>query len=130
MKTTTKETAEIMHRLSQLGIAPYDANQLRRISKILHRWFELECGDDNGCIERDEETEKAYWLSSRNGTRHPIADREKGALKRLKAIMAKYPDFIEYVQTDPRGASLYILNRSDVNGTPIDQIYNRGVAVY
>jgi hypothetical protein len=25
----------------------------------LHRWHELECGTDNGCIERDETTGKS-----------------------------------------------------------------------
>ena len=37
-----------------------------------------------------------------------IADRERGALKRLAAIMQRYPDFWSYVQGDPRGAALYV----------------------
>ena len=57
--------------------------------------------------------------------RGPIADRERGALKRLKAIMARYPGFEAYVQTDPRGASLYILPA----GITADN-YSRGIAVY
>ncbi len=42
-----------------------------------------------------------------------MPDREKGARKRLAAIMARYPGFAAYVQTDPRGASLYVLRPGD-----------------
>ncbi len=52
-----------------------------------------------------------------------IPDREKGAKKRLAAILAKYPGLSAYVQGDPRGASLYILK-------PGDTEYSHGVAVY
>jgi hypothetical protein len=64
MRTTAKERGEVMHRLAQLGIGYYDAEQLRRIAMTLHRWFEMECGDGRGCIERDETTNKPYWLNS------------------------------------------------------------------
>jgi hypothetical protein len=61
----------------------------------------------------------------------PIADRERGAKKRLAKIMAKYPTMGYYIQTDPRGAALYILTAEQLSsGRPIDQIYNRGIAVY
>ena len=50
--------------------------------------------------------------------------REAGAKRRLTAILAKYPGLSAYVQTDPRGASLYI--GADLNDTN----YNRGIAVY
>jgi hypothetical protein len=58
-----------------------------------------------------------------------IPDRERGALKRLAAIMARYPGFQSYVQGDPRGASLYILRPADIKaGEDVD--YTRGIAVY
>jgi hypothetical protein len=41
--------------LRALGFSQAEAEQLRRISNRLHRWYEKECGVDNGCIERDEE---------------------------------------------------------------------------
>lgn len=118
-------------RLCQLGIDYDDAVALRRISMTLHRWHELECGDGNGCIERDEATGKAFWLSSHTMKRWPIPDRETGARKRLARIMAKYPTLKAYVQGDPRGASLYILRPDDmIPGHDVDSYYSRGVAVY
>jgi len=116
--------------LQAIGIAYDDAEALRRISMTLHRWHELECGDGNGCIERDETTGKACWLNSHSMRRSPIPDREKGALKRLAAIMTRYPELDSYVQGDPRGSALYILRPGDVPpGGSADSYYNRGVVV-
>ena len=59
-----------------------------------------------------------------------IGDRERGALKRLAAIMARYPTFTSYVQGDPRGASLYIMRPGDIrDGATVDSCYSNGVAV-
>lgn len=94
------------------------------------RWFEKQCGIDNGCIERDETTNKAYWLNSNTMRRYPIADRETGARKRLATIMARYPTLTAYAQGDPRGCALYILTADQLKSEHgIDAIYNRGVAV-
>ena len=130
MSTTTKERYEVMTRLGNLGIAYADACALRKISLTLHRWFERECGIDGGCIERDETTKKTYWLNSETMHRYWIPDRETGAYKRLAAIMARYPRLIHFVQTDPRGASLYILTKAQAGTDKLDSIYNRGVAIY
>lgn len=58
-------------------------------------------------------------------------DRERGARKRLQAILARYPGLTAYVQTDPRGCSLYILRPGDI---PADSdpscCYTNGLAVY
>ena len=63
--------------------------------------------------------------------RFPVPDRETGALKRLAAIMARYPQLSAYVQGDPRGAALYILRPGDVpEGGQADAYYSRGIAVY
>jgi len=130
---TKREAMEItaqQNRLMSLGISREDTEALRRISMQLRNWFEKECGADNGCIERDETTGKAYWLNSYNMRRTPIADRETGARKRLAAIMAKYPTLTAYVQGDPRGCSLYILTADQLQSEHgIDSIYNRGVAI-
>ena len=116
--------------LRDIGISCDDATALRRISMMLHRWHELECGIDNGCVERDETTGKAYWLNSYSGKRSPIADRETPALKRLAKIMAGYPTLGFYVQGDPRGAALYILRPGDVPaGCDADAYYSRGIVV-
>lgn len=119
-----------IEQMLKLGISYEDAAALRRISMALHRWHELECGDDNGCIERDEKTGKAYWLNSHSMRRSPIRDRETGALKRLRAIMDKYAPLSYYVQTDPRGAALYLLRPGDVpQGEDAGSYYSRGIVI-
>ena len=126
-----RNTFNILGRLELAGINRDDAVQLRRISMTLHRWHELECGSGSGAIERDEVTGKTYWINSYNSRRTPTPDRETGALKRLDAIMAKYPTLRSYVQGDPRGASLYILRPGDVpEGQDVEAYYSNGVAVY
>jgi len=130
--TMNKRTYNVLWRLECAGISADDARALRRIAMTLHRWHELECGIDYGCIERDEETGAPYWLNAHTGRRaYRVADREKGALKRLAAIMARYPALSAYVQGDPRGAALYILRPGDVpKGAAADGYYSYGMAVY
>lgn len=124
--------------LRSLGFTTEEAEQLRRISMTLHRWHELECGDGRGCIERDE-AGKPWWVSAMTGNKFLQADREKGALKRLQKIIArvnvqragKVGPLSAYIQTDPRGAALYILRPGDVpQGESADAYYNRGICVY
>lgn len=128
-------TPECIPPLVRTGISPDDAHALRRIAMTLHRWSELECGSEHGCIERNETTGRPFWTSAyttRMATvRHYIADREAGALKRLAKIMAKYPTLKSYIQGDPRGASLYILRPGDVpEGCEAESYYSRGLAVF
>lgn len=137
--------------LRALGFTQGEAESLRRISMTLHRWHELECGLEHGCIERDETTNKPYWASSyvsgKSG-RTPIADRETGALKRLANTIAarngRQPlrrfgkgnaqpgnPVRTYIQTDPRGAALYIIRPGDVpEGANVESYYSRGICVY
>lgn len=120
-----------IQQLISVGIAPQDAAALRRISMTLHSWYELECGTDRGCIERDEETDRPLWRNTAGIVRTYIADRERGAEKRLKTIMGRYPNLRSYLQTDPRGCALYILRPGDVpDGEDPHSYYSRGIAVY
>ena len=138
MSTSIKERMRVIDSLRQKGIDFEHAHALRRISMTLHRWHELECGDGNNyaswSIERDEVTDKPYMVRyphSGKSYRTPVADREKGALKRLHKIMCAYPHLVPYVQTDPRGASLYVIDKADLpEGADVSSLYNRGVAVY
>lgn len=126
-----KDTVYMLSCLTRAGIAHDDAMALRRVSMTLHNWHEKECGLDYGCIERDEVTGKPFWVNSRTMHRSPVADLERGALKRLNTIMAKYPTLSAYVQGDPRGAALYILRPGDVpEGEDVDSYYSRGLPVY
>lgn len=148
---------ECIARLTAIGISYNDATELRRISMTLHRWHELECGDSNDWqssslvrgrkesgVFTHEDNGAPYMEVHSNRVKAPTAyysipDRERGALKRLAAIMARYPGFISYVQGDPRGAALYILRPDDlpadfdINLTRCEWLsanYSRGVAVY
>lgn len=149
--------------LMSLGFTREEANQLRRISMTLRRWYELECGVANGGVERDETTGKTFWYWSRTGKRTPYPDRETGAKRRLRAIVdarnarrngecaacsngsgtgdvrdygqgqhVHVPDVLRvYLQTDPRGAALYLLRPGDVpNGEDVQAYYARGICVY
>lgn len=126
-------TRDLMHTLNARGIAAdfEQAETLRRAQLTLHRWAELECGDDNGyssfCIERDEATEKPYMVTYRHDCnkshRRAIPDREAGALRRVKRVCDELGAHY-FHQTDPRGCALY------VSKEPLtDSDYNRGVAI-
>ena len=130
--TTQRERFEVLSRLERAGIGRSDANALRLVALTLHRWHERECGLDNGCIERDEQTQKPYWLNSVTMHRSPIPDREGGALRRLTTLMQAYRRrFHAYVQGDPRGAALYLVRRNDVpKGESLNAYYSRGIAIY
>lgn len=130
-----RETYNMLRRLESAGISADDALALRRIAMTLHRWHELECGTDNGALEKDEDTGLWYWVTYNPYTgkqyRTRTPDRETGALRRLAEIMTRYPTLTSYVQGDPRGAALYILRPGDVpEGADVDSYYSRGIAVF
>ena len=142
---TNREQQEkqwMLDSLMRAGIAPEDLQPLRRISMTLRRWFELECGTGTDTvsvsIERDEQTDKPFCRTQYMGAgnkwidrRFPVADREKGALKRLDVFRAKYPQLVFYVQGDPRGCALYAVPVASIRECEaVDSIYNRGIAIY
>jgi hypothetical protein len=136
-KKEHERRARLINALQSLGFTADEADKLRRISNTLHRWHELECGTDNGCIERDETTNKPYWVSAHNNRRWPVTDRETGAHNRLRRIIADHgmregnKKLRAYIQSDPRGAALYILRPGDVPaGCDAGSYYSRGVCVY
>lgn len=145
---TKKEAARLTaqeNTLCALGFTPNEAERLRRISLTLRRWHELECGVDGGAIERDDATGRPYWRAD-TGRRWPVADRERGAHKRLGHIVGLRNTRVwvasgahavhevavtPYIQPDPRGAALYILRPGDVPaGERADSYYSRGLCVY
>lgn len=151
--TNKQHQIAMIHSLTELGFSPSEIDLLLRIERALHRWFELECGDGNDhgswAIERGNEGDGPpfmvhhHYLHGRGKdytTKTRIADREKGAKKKLAAIMAEHPDLVSYVQSDPRGCALYIVRRADIPEacqatgpatfeSRLEQYYNRGVAV-
>jgi hypothetical protein len=100
----------------------------------LHRWAEEEC---NGTIQRDGENgdgKPRRYYQTRMGRiirGEIIPDRERGALKRLEAIVSPTTGCYAYHQPDPRGASLYIVPPWELaGGEDIRAVYSRGIAVY
>ena len=130
------------------GFSEAEAEILRRAERTLHRWAELECGDSNAfaswAIERDEATGKPYLITyPHNGPtrQRRIADRETGALRRIKAVVSarnartrlRKDKITPYHQGDPRGVALYLVRASDAPagvpaGASIDSYYSRGIA--
>ena len=134
-----RDTIEMLNRVQRRGLSLGDALAVRRISMTLHRWYELECGDGNGYIERGETTGKPYYVNCNSRYLSPndprarwfVPDRERGAIRRLDAIMERYPELAYYLQTDPRGASVYLYRPEDLDGREIDCCYSSvGTAVY
>lgn len=145
--------------LRSLGFTQAEAESLRRISMTLRRWHEMECGTGNGQVSHSVERENEDgtgrpFMRTQYPTptgyvdrRHPIPDRETGAKKRLAAILGQRngrPAIVAgrlnaapagklsaYIQTDPRGAALYIIRPGDVpEGSTVDSCYSRGICVY
>ena len=133
-KTELSRRIELVNRLKPLGFTRQDAEALRRVSLTLHRWDELAC---NGEVEVDEDG-KAYSVN-RGGawnnwrvSRYPTPNREDGAIRRLGLMMADYPGWYFYHQSDPRGAALYLYKPADLMpGQSIDSHYSSiGVCIY
>ncbi len=146
--------------LRGLGFTREECEALRRISMTLQRWFERECGDSNSygswCIVRGHKTggvfthdddgkpfmEQQHWTHGKGKdttTYEPLADRETGARRRLDKIVAARNNRVyqghdalsAYIQTDPRGAALYIIRPGDVpEGQDVGSYYTRGICVY
>lgn len=125
-----QKNQELRARAERYGISlsTSDANTLRRAELTLQRWAELECGNEFGCIERNEKTGIPYFHRANSrylAANDPrawsrIDDREKGALRRVKALCDALGIYY-FHQTDPRGCSLYISRE------PIDDTnYTRG----
>ena len=139
-KKEAMRQAQQIETLLTLGFEAEEADKLRRISMTLQRWYELECGSDGGCIERDDATGLTYWRSEYSGRRTRCPDRETGAVKRLHSIIharnirqprAEDPILSYYLQTDPRGAALYILRPQDIpEGKDPAAYYSRGICIY
>lgn len=109
---TATQESELLAR--RFGIDFDAANTLRRAQIVLHRWAEQECGDGNDyaswSIERDETTGKpfrCFYPHTGTSYRTRIADREAGALRRIRQVCTANKLHF-YHQTDPRGCALYV----------------------
>lgn len=86
--------------------------------------------DDNGKPFIKRHSNRAEADGTYRASWTPTPDRETGAKKRLAKIMARYPKLRAYIQTDPRGAALYILRPGDVpEGEDAGSYYTRGLVV-
>jgi hypothetical protein len=126
--STNKSRERTLIALTSVGISLDDARALCRAERTLHTWAEHEC---NGAIQRDERTGRPYWHSTHTGRQiGRTADRERGAIARVRRILAAYPGLAPYFQGDPRGCALYVIRPGDVPaGADVDGHYSRGLAV-
>jgi len=130
MKTTKIErAARLLNQLADLGFTYGEAKTLQRIERTLTRWGEAECGNEYGCICRDDETNKPYWLNAATDQRTPVADRQAGATAKLAKLMEQFPNVWSYIQGDCRGCALYIGRKDGETEKNLDQLYTRGIAV-
>jgi len=152
-KTEAARRTALENALMTLGFTRDESDALRRISLTLRRWHELECGVgecDTWYIERENGAEdgRPFMVSANTGRRWPVADRERGALRRLRKIMHAVnerrfvgdsascldphcDDLAYHIQPDPRGAALYILRPGDVPANArAESCYTRGLCVY
>lgn len=135
-KTEYERRKYLTKVLVSLGFLESDTDKLMRDSNVLRRWYARECGDSTGCISRDENTGKPYWLNSNSGKRYRVRDLESGALKRISEIFDsrnrnhRTPVFFS-IQTDPRGAAIWVVRSQDMlPGHSIDECYSRGIPIY
>ena len=152
--STQKSKFALFSKLQDMGFTYEEAVALRRIEMTPHRWAELECGNENGyssyCITRDELAGKPRMEVhpyDRAMFSYPVADRERGALKRLAAIVkarneregAKSGLVHAYHQTDCRGCAVYVVRERDLRevgdtgplsfSEAMASYYTRGLAV-
>jgi hypothetical protein len=144
-RTMTKnEQRQRDHQTEALRTLGFDFDEiaaLRRINSTLRAWNEREA---NGEIERDEQTGKPMRVwETPTGAKYPapgpyfkrhsyaIPDRETGALKRWRKIMAAHPTLWDYYQTDCRGCAVWIGNQHGrKTGVDLESCYTNGIAVW
>lgn len=133
MKTESKtlRTLRLAQSLAHLHFPPTDIEKLLRIEKKLRRWHELQCGAEAGHVEEVGGEGSGKWeFVNQHGHRSPIRDAGKQAGKALDAFKASHPDLFFYVQTDPRGCALYVLNVRQMHPSEdLHAVYDRGVAI-
>jgi hypothetical protein len=132
--------------LADLGFTYPEAKALRRAEITLRRW----CGDVWSCRIQKRSVfgvgvkTRTFWASSSDGFEHPIADREAGALRRVRAIVDACNDrnrlvaefhrhgtLIEFHhRPHPTLCNLYLLTRAQLNGRDIATCYADGLAVF
>ena len=119
-------------RFAALGFDRATADTIRRIEMALSRWAARECGDGSDwAIERDDATGLPYNVYHGDGAsrRYRIPDLERGATRRLAAIMAQHPEYAGYVQGDPRGCMVFVVAKADIPAAgAVDEYYTRGLA--
>ena len=108
--------------VNRYGISRQDYKALALEEHRLQRWSEQEC---NGEIQRDDETGKpirVFDYEWGGKTSYPIADREKGCIRRCEEIAASY-GLKFFHQTDPRGCQVHVYRESDLQGSDISSVY-------
>lgn len=87
----------------------------------IHRADEMVC---NGDVWESDESPGTWYDRADAPRRSPYGR----AMATLDRIVARYPGFSWYHQSDPRGAAVYILRPGAVrDGEAVEAVYTRGV---
>jgi hypothetical protein len=105
--------ADAISQRCGITIDDHTAAELRRAEMTLHRWAEDLCGGSNDMVavitERDDDGHPWRVVRPNRGGeyKYRIPDRERGALRRVRAICNRLGLYY-YHQSDPRGCALYV----------------------
>lgn len=115
--------------LEEVGFSFEEIMELRRLSRCFRRFFERLRND----VYYSEDDGKYYRMcaNSKIVTRYP--DLKRRYLKKLRAVFANHPNLTYYIQQDPRGSSLYVIKKTDLEYRldEMDQIYSTlGIPIY
>jgi hypothetical protein len=115
-------------RLARLGFEAEAIRKLSRISASLHRLGVRQCNGEGWGLR---EFENGRWFA-----RWTDADDNRCEASTLRlfnkagALCNEAGDLFPYHQGDPRGCSLYIIPKSELNGREVASVYSSiGVAV-
>ena len=137
----TKIDIRLENKLCNLGFTLYEVKDLVRISRRLNKFYDSNVyfHEDLGYYVRhyDIETtvydqEKQKYFKKFTSKEVKVRDYETGRIKALKEIMKDKPELNYFIQTDPRGCSLYIYKKEALKeDTDIESVYSSiSIAVY
>lgn len=97
----------------------------RKCARKIHR------ADEMRCTVEIWQNDDGQWVGPHG---RPCRSPYGRALSELCDIVARYPGWVWYHQTDPRGRSVYLLSpevlgEMEAQGVALDAGYNRGVAL-
>ena len=141
---TEKQKFALYQQIQSLGFSYDEAKAIRRIEIVLRRWSKAA---SLGKIRRDTLNKTPFRLQVKEPIPahlwYPIADREAGALRRLRGIVSARnrranaecetgaPDHVLFHhRPHPTECNLFLLTRAQLGDADISTAVERGLAVF